>query len=88
MNISNLIQKLEQMKAEHGDLPIAVKSEHCDTFEDGAVAWIGYAPKEDNRWGWELACDGEDYDSLTDEELERDWGVQDRDSIEKVLMIT
>jgi hypothetical protein len=78
MKISDLIKSLQMKMAEHGDLDIATSGEHYDTFKDDAHTWVGYKPVGE-KWGWELQCD---------EELEDEWGVSDRNSLVKMLIVS
>lgn len=87
MLISDLIERLEKEKQLHGDLPIITPSEHYDQYDDGAGIWTAYKHEEDT-YGFEIACDGDDFDSMSDEELEDAWGVSDRTDLVKVLVIS
>lgn len=86
MNISELIQKLSDFKEKHGDLQICVPGEHYDTWNTDSHLFLGFKQEED-VWGFELACCEDDYNNMTDQELYNAWLIEDRSTLQKVLMI-
>jgi hypothetical protein len=50
MTISELIERLEALKAEHGDLPVNT----CDNLDE-TTAYVGLQSELDPHWGVQIA---------------------------------